>query len=389
MGSRSASSRSTPRGPGSTRPLPAGDPGRRHGQQAAARDPHYLGVRRPRLRGAEYFDLVDRFVQAVSATSPPACCSGRTSRRTTPGAAREVPRRAAVLQRRHSGDRRRGAHGHSLRGARRGQRLRDQVYVFTAAAGPASACAQIRTHWSGGTHGGRGRARIHVLDSRGLLVEGRARIEDYKLPFTHPRALVPWAPAASAPRLLEVVQQTKATVLLGSPAAGSFDEKIVRGWRNCERPLIFPSRTRPRSRRRARGRLPVERRARARGHRQPVPDVEIGGKRFTIGQGTTPSSSGVGLGAVAVSARAVSDEMFTAARCGSPNWSGERIARRCVFPRSARSRRFHATSRSSSPAPPSRRASRGRARGGRHRGRDRSQDLEAGLPRLVHRPALP
>jgi malate dehydrogenase (oxaloacetate-decarboxylating) len=89
---------------------------------------------------------------------------------------------------------------------------------------------------------GRGDGRIHVLDSRGLLVEGRARIEDYKRPFTHPRAVVPWAAVGDrAPGLLEVVERTGATVLLGcSGQPGSFDETIVRAMCAKAPPLIFP-----------------------------------------------------------------------------------------------------------------------------------------------------
>jgi len=66
----------------------------------------------------------------------------------------------------------------------------------------------------------------------------------------------------------------------------------------------------------------------------PFADVEVGGKRFTIGQGNNAFIfPGVGLGAIAVRARAVSDEMFTAAAVRLAELvPAERIARRCVFP---------------------------------------------------------
>jgi malate dehydrogenase (oxaloacetate-decarboxylating) len=221
-----------------------------------------------------------------------------------------------------------------------GGRLRDQVYVlYGSGAAGIGVALQIRTGLvAEGLTPAEAAARIHVLDSRGLLVEGRARIEDYKRPFTHPRAVVPWAAVGDrAPGLLEVVEKTKATVLLGcSGQPGSFDEKIVRAMAaNCPRPLIFPlsnpttlAEARPEDVYRwSEGRAVV-----ATG--SPFPDVEIGGRTFTVGQGNNAFIfPGVGLGAVAVRARAVSDEMFTAAAVRLAELVPEdRIARNCVYP---------------------------------------------------------
>ena len=177
-----------------------------------------------------------------------------------------------------------------------------------------------------------------MLDSRGLLVEGRARIEDYKRPFTHPRSVVPWAAVGDrAPGLLEVVEKTGATVLLGcSGQPGSFDETIVRAMAaNCPRPLIFPlsnpttlAEARPEDVYRwSEGRAVV-----ATG--SPFPDVQLGGRTFTVGQGNNAFIfPGVGLGAIAVRASAVSDEMFTAAAVRLAELvPEERISRNCVYP---------------------------------------------------------
>jgi malate dehydrogenase (oxaloacetate-decarboxylating) len=221
-----------------------------------------------------------------------------------------------------------------------GGRLRDQVYVlYGSGAAGIGVAAQIRTALIGeGLSAAEAAARIHVLDSRGLLVEGRARIEDYKRPFTHPRAAVPWATVGErAPGLLEVVEKTRATVLLGlSGQPGSFDERVVRAMAaNCGRPLIFPL-SNPTSLAEA---LPEDIYRWSGGNAlvatgSPFADVEVGGERFTIGQGNNAFIfPGVGLGAIAVRARAVSDEMFTAAAVRLAELvPAERIARRCVFP---------------------------------------------------------
>ena len=198
---------------------------------------------------------------------------------------------------------------------------------------------QIRTGLVGeGLTPAEAAARIHVLDSRGLLVEGRARIEDYKRPFTHPRSVVPWAAVGErGPGLLEVVEKSGATVLLGcSGQPGSFDEAIVRAMAaNCPRPLIFPL-SNPTTLAEA---LPEDiyrwsggRAVVATG--SPFPDVHLDGKTFTVGQGNNAFIfPGVGLGAIAVRARSVSDEMFTAAAVRLAELvPAERIARNCVYP---------------------------------------------------------
>lgn len=304
-------------------------------------DPHYLGVRRPRITGAEYFDLVDRFVQAVKRHFPSCLLQWEDFSKENAWSLLEKYRGELLS----FNDDIQGTGAVVLTGIvcavrDAGQRLRDQVFVlYGSGAAGIGVAAQIRTALvAEGLTAAEAAARIHVLDSRGLLVEGRARIEDYKLPFTHPRALVPWAPAGErSAGLLEVVEKTKATVLLGlSGQPGSFDEKVVRAMAaNCARPLIFPL-SNPTSLAEARpadvyqwsdGRALV-----ATG--SPFPDVEIGGKRFSVGQGNNAFIfPGVGLGAVAVGARAISDEMFTAAAVRLAELvPAERIARRCVFP---------------------------------------------------------
>ncbi|HWR97478.1 MAG TPA: NAD-dependent malic enzyme [Candidatus Methanoperedens sp.] len=309
--------------------------------QQLLEDPHYLGIRRPRMRGAEYFDLVDRFVQAVKRHFPLCLLQWEDFSKENAWSLLEKYRGELLS----FNDDIQGTGAVVLSGIvcavrAAGARLSDQVFVlYGSGAAGIGVAAQIRTALVGeGLTAAAAAARIHVLDSRGLLVEGRARIEDYKRPFTHPRAAVPWATVGErAPGLLEVVEKTRATVLLGlSGQPGSFSEEIVRAMAaNCPRPLIFPL-SNPTSLAEA---LPEDiyrwsggRAVVATG--SPFPDVEIGGERFTIGQGNNAFIfPGVGLGAVAVRSRAVSDEMFTAAAVRLAELVPvERIARRCVFP---------------------------------------------------------
>ena len=309
--------------------------------RALLEDPLYLGLRRPRLRGPEYFDLVDRFVQAVRRHFPEVLLQWEDFSKDNAYALLDKYRGELLS----FNDDVQGTGAVVLSGIAcavraAGGRLRDQVYVlYGSGAAGIGVALQIRTGLvAEGLTPAEAAARIHVLDSRGLLVEGRARIEDYKRPFTHPRSVVPWAAVGDrAPGLLEVVEKTGATVLLGcSGQPGSFDETIVRAMAaNCPRPLIFPL-SNPTTLAEA---LPEDiyrwsggRAVVATG--SPFPDVHLGGRTFTVGQGNNAFIfPGVGLGAIAVRARSVSDEMFTAAAVRLAELVPEdRIARNCVYP---------------------------------------------------------
>jgi len=309
--------------------------------RALLEDPLYLGVRRPRLHGLEYFELVDRFVQAVQRHFPEVLLQWEDFSKDN----------AFTLLDRYRGallsfnDDVQGTGAVVLSGIAcavraAGARLRDQVYVlYGSGAAGIGVAMQIRTGLiADGLTPSEAASRIHVLDSRGLLVEGRARIEDYKRPFTQPHSVVPWAAVGErAPGLLEVVEKTGATVLLGcSGQPGSFDETIVRAMAaNCPKPLIFPL-SNPTTLAEA---LPEEIYRWSEGRAivatgSPFPDVRFGGRTFSVGQGNNAFIfPGVGLGAIAVHAGSVSDEMFTAAAVRLAELVPEdRIDRNCVYP---------------------------------------------------------
>jgi malate dehydrogenase (oxaloacetate-decarboxylating) len=73
------------------------------------------------------------------------------------------------------------------------------------------------------------RDRVCVLDSRGLLVEGR-NVEPYKQPFVQPRDnIADWRIANDIPTLIETIEHTKATALLGlSGQTGAFNHPWCR-----------------------------------------------------------------------------------------------------------------------------------------------------------------
>ena len=158
-----------------------------------------------------------------------------------------------------------------------------------------------------------------MIDRDGLLVDGMNAIEPFQQPFLQPRTAVEnWAldhPDKIA--LLDVVTNAKPTVLIGvSGQPGAFSEAAVRVMaRNNRRPVIFPL-SNPTSRSEAtpedieewsEGRAVI-------GTGSPFAPLVRDGSKFKVDQ--TNNSyifPGVGLGAVAVKARHVTDTMFMAA----------------------------------------------------------------------------
>jgi malate dehydrogenase (oxaloacetate-decarboxylating) len=196
-------------------------------------DPGYLGVPERRLRGDDYLRFMDAFVDAVHARWPRAILQWE-----------DLAKDAAfrVLDRyrtRHPSfnDDIQGTGAVALAGVRSacriaGARLADQVFVvYGAGAGGIGVASALR---DGLARDGVARPadRIFVLDSKGLLVDGRP-VEEYKRPF---------AKSGPALGLLETIRQKRATVLLGlSGQPGTFTAEVIAALvANTDRPIIFP-----------------------------------------------------------------------------------------------------------------------------------------------------
>src|SRR5262249_3722763 len=130
------------------------------------------------------------------------------------------------------------------------------------------------------------RSRIFVLDSRGLLVEGRS-MDAYKLAYAQPRSRIStWG--ESALDLRATVEHARATVLLGlSGQPRTFTEPMIRALcANVEAPVVFPL-SNPTSSCEA---TPADILAWSRGRAivatgSPFDPVRVGGRTVPIGQG--------------------------------------------------------------------------------------------------------
>ncbi len=207
-------------------------------------DPLYLGTRRRRLSGAEYVDFVERFVRAVARRWPRAVIQWEDLAKDTAFTVLESFRG----QHPSFNDDIQGTGAVALAGltsATRlvGRPLRDQVFVVHGAgAGGIGVASMIaRGLVADGLTWEQARARLFVLDSRGLLVDDRP-LDDYKRQFAQPRERIAAWGVGGSPDLLATITHGGATALLGlSGSAGAFTEDVVRAVaRNTPRPIIFP-----------------------------------------------------------------------------------------------------------------------------------------------------
>jgi malate dehydrogenase (oxaloacetate-decarboxylating) len=161
--------------------------------------------------------------------------------------------------------------------------------------------------------------RFFMIDQEGLLVEGMNSIVPFQTPFVKDRSVAGgWQLERSdVVTLRDVVRNARPTTLIGvSGQPGAFTEDVVRAMAaNNRRPVIFPL-SNPTSRAEATP-SDIERWSEGRaiiGTGSPFPPLLRDGRKFGVDQ--TNNSyifPGVGLGAIAVEARHITDSMFMAA----------------------------------------------------------------------------
>lgn len=294
-------------------------------------DPFYLGVRQRRLRGAAYFEFVDKFVAAVRGRYPRAVIQWEDLAKD---AAFAVLERYRTLLPSFNDDIQ-GTGAVALAGLAnacrlKGERLRDQrVVIYGAGAGGCGVAWAIRQGMMrDGLADAEAGARVLVLDSKGLLTSDRS-MEPYKKAYAQdPGRLREWKMAGPIPTLLETIENARATALLGlSGQPRAFGEPVVRAMAALsERPIIFPL-SNPTSSCEA---LPEEiiewtdgRAIVATG--SPFAPVPYKGKTHVVGQGNNAFIfPGLGFGAILSEAREITDGMVLAAALALADYTVEK-----------------------------------------------------------------
>lgn len=281
-------------------------------------DSLYLGWRHARVRGQEYDDFIEAFVEAVKEKFPRVLLQWEDFSKHN--AARLLERYRDRLC--SFNDDIQGTGAVTVAGllaAMRSLRSRlDEQRILILGAGSAAIgiCDQIVAAM---VHEGyterEAKQQLWLVDSKGLVHDGRPRLEPSKQKYAQSVAGL----TAGGLDFLEVVRNVHPTILIGtSGQRGAFTEEIVREMaRHVERPVIFPL-SNPTSRSEA---TPAEllnwtdgRALIATG--SPFPPVNYEGRLILIGQCNNAFIfPGIGLGVIASGARRVTDAMFsTAAR---------------------------------------------------------------------------
>lgn len=290
--------------------------------QALLDDPLYLGVRHHRLRGAEYFSLMDELVDAIIEVFPRALVQWEDFanevafqvlhryRAKLPSFDDDIQGTAAVVEA-------------GIRTAldRSGRRLADERMVFFGAGASGAGCAMQmrRALASAGLTEAEINRQVLCLDSKGLILADRAGLSGHKKSIAaDPQVVAGWTSAQHGRfQLSDVVRQFAPTILIGvSGQPGAFTEDIVKTMHGrVARPIVLTL-SNPTNKVEARPEelLRWTNGAAIVGTGSPFAPVVHAGVTHHIGQCNNAFVfPGIGLGAIVVGARALPDEAFAAA----------------------------------------------------------------------------
>jgi malate dehydrogenase (oxaloacetate-decarboxylating) len=284
-------------------------------------DPLYLGWRHPRVRGEDYDQFIEAFVQAVMNRFPNVLLQWEDfAKHNAPRILERYRDRMCTFN-----DDIQGTGAVAVAGLLAASKvtktnLTDQrIVILGAGASAIGICDQIvAAMQSEGRSPDQAKKSLWLVDSKGL-VHDRRPAEPFKEKYAQPIARTAnWQiDDVSRIALADVVRNVKPTTLIGTSAQpGAFSEDIVREMaRHVDRPIIFPL-SNPTSKSEA---IPADlfswtnaRALVATG--SPYPPVKSDHGPIQIGQcNNSFIFPGVGLGVIASGARRVTDAMFVAA----------------------------------------------------------------------------
>lgn len=209
-------------------------------------DPLYLGVDHKRIRGAEYDSFIDTFVKNIRQAFPKAVLQWEDF----------AKHRAFQLLNRYQdtlpcfNDDIQGTGAVVLAGVlnamkMKNERLEDQQFViYGAGSGGVGFAKQLVAELEQlGISKDEARKKICLFDSKGCVLSSRTDLEDFKKPFAKEAAFLSDIKSSTGePSLLDVIENSKATVLIGmSCQKDAFKEEHVKAMMSfTDRPVIFP-----------------------------------------------------------------------------------------------------------------------------------------------------
>ncbi len=283
-------------------------------------DDMYVGWRHPRLRGEEYYELVDEFVEAVRRRWPEALLQWEDFKKTNaftlldryretlPSFNDDIQGTAAVV-----------VAGILAYASAVGSQLTDQRVVLVGAGAAGVGIARQLRHemQAAGAAPGLVAQSVALVDSAGLIVEGRPGLEAPKAGLAMPGSVARQAGVKVGMNPKEVMEALKPTVLIGTTGqAGLFDEEMIRSFAaTAERPLVMAL-SNPTSKTEV---LPADVALWTKGRAlmatgSPFPPVVHEGRTLHVAQcNNVYVFPGIGLGAIVSQSQTVTDGMIAAA----------------------------------------------------------------------------
>jgi malate dehydrogenase (oxaloacetate-decarboxylating)(NADP+) len=272
-------------------------------------DPLYLGLRQNRVRGQEYDDFIEEFVQAVQARYPKCCIQWEdfANQNAVPILARY---RDTICT---YNDDIQGTAAVALAGIYAalhisGGKLVDQRFLFLGGGSAATGIAELIAQAMAleGLPLADARKRNALFDINGLMVTSRNDLQAFQKPFAQDHAPID--------TFVDAVKALKPTGIIGvSTVPKLFNQQVIEAMAEInERPIIFPY-SNPTSRSECTAeeayRWTKGKAIFASG--SPFPPVEFQGKTFVPGQGNNVYIfPAMGMAVFATEAKRVTDQMF-------------------------------------------------------------------------------
>lgn len=300
--------------------------------EAFLADPLYPGLRIRRIRGKEYFDFVDEFVNAITEVfpkiliqwedfaGPDAVCILEKYRDKICTFNDDIQGTASVV-----------TAGLLTACRNTGKPLTEQRFLFLGAGSAATGIAGllIEILKQKGLSEFEASERCWLFNRGGLVVKSRNDLEDYKKIYAHEHEPIP--------DFITAIRELKPTAIIGvSTIGGAFNKEVIELMSEInERPIIFPcSNPTSHSECTALEAYTWSKGAAIFASGSPFDPVEVNGKKITPGQGNNVFIfPAVGMAIIATEAKRVTDEMFIcAAEALSQQVTVEMFQTGLVFP---------------------------------------------------------
>jgi malate dehydrogenase (oxaloacetate-decarboxylating)(NADP+) len=299
---------------------------------ALIEDPLYLGLRQERVRGAEYTNFIDEFVEAVQARYPKCCIQWEdfANFNAVPILARyrdkictyndDIQGTAAVALA--------GIYG-ALRIS--GGKLTEQRFLFLGGGSAATGIAELIAQAMAleGLDIDEARLRNPLFDVNGLMVKSRTDLADFQKPFALDHAPLD--------KFVDAVKALRPTGIIGvSTVPKLFNQQVIEAMAAInKRPIIFPY-SNPTSR----SECTAEEAYRWTNGKaifasgSPFPPVEFAGETLVPGQGNNVYIfPAMGMAVYATESTRVTEEMFiVAAKAVAEQVGEDSLATGLIYP---------------------------------------------------------